>query len=154
MKATAALLPTEEEIKEGVLVRDSKGRVFPMSSKCNEMTPKELSFFQPVKLFAVTQDIEAGDEVYCPNYRSGASYFTAKVKDKGLWVLENGGIEIDMVVAEMLYKPLGEISPNATWVKDGDEIEIAFDVKDISLEISIEEMVKVKVKCSQCNTYH
>lgn len=73
-----------------------------------------------VKLFLCSRDIQVGDKVLDKN---GKEWETAELQkdffDNKKQALESG-----------LYKVIGEISPEATWVKEGDE----FDEEDVQIK--------------------
>lgn len=95
-----------------------------------------------VELFAVTQDgISHGDKVWDDLRKT---YWTCSDKFPC-----NGHI---------YWKVLGTLSPNATWVKDGDEIEIKGLTTDV-IANAIKEKTGIDykgidVKCPTCNTYY
>lgn len=64
--------------------------------------------YQPIKLFLCSRDIQVGDKVI---NQLGEEF-----------VIKDGG---DLVSAKLnkCYKVIGEISPEATWVKEGDEFD-------------------------------
>ena len=89
-----------------------------------------------LRLFAVTQDIEVRDKYW--NHKTGT--------------IQNRTVGTDNESYKDFFKVLGELSSNATWVKEGDEIEIELERKwNYS---KLQQEVVAAVKCSTCNTYH
>jgi hypothetical protein len=65
-----------------------------------------------VKLFLCSRDIQVGDEVHIP-YPSGE----VRIKPTEASIIAIGNV----AAKNNGYKVVGEISPEATWVKEGDE---------------------------------
>lgn len=149
MKAIAKYLPVEGEIREGGLYFNEHGHltVYAGISKPDDKCKK-------VKLFAVTQDgISNGDKVWDQLRKT---YWTCSDK-----ITCNG---------EIYWKILGELSLNATWVKDGEEIEGKLypqfkgdktfvwsgSARNIEAMANMEEVEKMifVVKCPTCNAFH
>lgn len=124
-------------------------------------TPKEGSGFvtelecKKASLFLCSRDIRAGDELYYPDGK-GPEIADDTEKHKA-WVKQYG-----------LFKVIGEISPNAKWVKEGDE----FDYNEVKIWYSCEKMSEcdlnfgdqicsaphqiledVNIKCPCCETF-
>lgn len=104
-------LPVEGEINDGdYWIRN--GIV------SNEIVAHGICDCKRVKLFLCSRDIQVGDECYHTKYLN-----------LGKWALKEGGIQdcVDWhgenVDESHLFKVLGEISPEAIWVKEGDEFE-------------------------------
>lgn len=102
--------------------------------------------YLPAKLFLCSRDINFGDEVFgsdTPNI-------------KFIWD-EWGKKGAELANSLHLYmKVIGEISPEAIWVKDGDE----FDENEIIMyypkkynKTPFDNGI-IKIKCSQCNKFH
>ena len=100
-----------------------------------------------LRLFAVTQDIKVGDETIYSDMQN------VRVKI-------NNQEQLDNFRKGELIKILGELSPQATFVKDGDEIEVQEFHKEVSKEESEFEregyyfITHLKVECPTCNTHH
>jgi len=177
IKATAEYLPVEGEIKYGDLYIHKYAGV----NKWDHANPpsKELGH-RLAKPFAVTQELKVGDEVHHIDESTGiiqdTDYndqpevdvkWTSKPADKN---------RASRTSIEYLHKVLGELSPDATWVKEGEEIEVELFAHD-KLEEDAEAKLPLgkplqihplssyplkerigtiicKVKCSTCNTYH
>lgn len=98
--------------------------------------------FQKVKLFLCSRDIQVGDEVM-----DSTGTLKAKLDIQP---------QPNEIASGKYIKVIGEISPEATWVKEGDEFdedEVQFkliyeqDYEDDSIEIvSEEEWLKAKLK--------
>lgn len=165
MKAIAKLLPVEEidlgikppqhpnmktgNIKFGGMVfYDEKG-------KGKRVKPR--------KMFAVTQDIKVGDEVQTVE---GIKVIVDETKTAKTFYSTDGTKHN----LEVFYKILGEISPQATFVKDGDEIEGRLypqfkgdktfvwsgSARNMEAIVNMEEVEKMifVVKCPTCNSQH
>jgi len=131
----AKYLPYEGNIKEG---EDYWCSVYGYrkGNHASRNVPKGEERFKPVKLFLCSRDIQVGDKVYATAddfYRTYDGYS-------------------DLCTDEI--KIIGEISPQAIWVKEGDEFE-EDEIKRniIAKEFGIEEY-PIKIKCSQCNNFH
>lgn len=116
----AKYLPVEGEIKEGSIVQDSLG-YYCIGSEEGVRVYKEAGK-SPHKLFLCSRDIKVGDKVWTTDYN----------------LLMEGIVESfysekeDMVVLNTLspsvrkttcFKKIGEVSPDAVWVKEGDEFD-------------------------------
>jgi len=108
-KYFAKYLPVEGEIRKGLLVRNNLdgliGECMREPSK-EEIRDKEYSL---VKLFLCSRDIQVGDK--CKFVSEDGRVFNS---------LLEGEDNINFVDR---FKVIGEISPNATWVKEGDEFD-------------------------------
>ena len=83
-----------------------------------------------IKFFLCSRDIEPGDQVYSD--------------------FDNGYLGIAKKKSEGFnFKMIGEISPEATWVKEGDE----FDEGEIKIETGFFETIMIKVKCPCCGDF-
>jgi hypothetical protein len=104
-KYFAKYLPVGGEIKEGNTSLKNGIRFF------HHRVSQSDTFegHQKVKLFLCSRDIQVGDEM-TPIF--GGNTFT--VTEKSL---------IAIITSETSAKVIGEISPGATWVKEGDEFE-------------------------------
>lgn len=167
----AKYLPVEGKIKVGDKVIWPNGYISEAIEDKNGKTvlpfdlatmPKGISFEEykgkqkHAQLFAVTQDIEIGDEVINP---------ITFEKHKFLRKNDRNYIKNDCKTLGC-YKVLGELTLNAIWVKNGDEIEIEeiyFDKNGLFLppinndKKCIEDIIDktiCKVKCPTCKTYH
>lgn len=116
--------------------------------------PVFLDECKKVKLFLCSRDIQVGDEARIP-YPSGEARITPT---------KHTIISIRNVVAKNNgYKVIGEISPNAIWVKEGDEFdeeEIDYFFSGINTSYSLtKESFKtqgsyIRIKCPTCKTFH
>jgi len=168
----AKYLPVEGEIKskEKFMWMDNNS----LDVADIELTPsifknqKELNL-KPVKLFLCSRDVKVGDTVYKePPFNT--EYELKKQFVGMLWVtdldLENPNPTI--VSKEPLkgyYKVIGEISPNAKWVKEGDEFdnkELAlilsdgFNLKFEDIRVWVDDFIRnypIAIKCPCCNTF-
>lgn len=113
----AKYLPVEGEIKEGDTYR-VKGteKILVANKYFKEM---DQSLLEKVKLFLCSRDIQAGDEYYFlpnPIYYSENKQ-TYKRLDQKL-------VEENPLLPRFMYKVIGEISPEATWVREGDKFDL------------------------------
>lgn len=91
-----------------------------------------------------SRDIQAGDKVRALD--------TPHIE----FIWDKGGLEgaVRANSLDLYFKVIGEISPNAIWVKEGDEFE--------ENEVKITNHIKVlpphnfscKIKCPTCKTFH
>jgi hypothetical protein len=103
----AKYLPVKGEIKEGEIcfVDDGQGNTGYLPFKKVYTTQGE-PFPKKVKLFLCSRDIQVGDK--CVGF-TGGEWFDVTVSDPTKLI--------------DTYKVIGEISPEATWVKEGDEFD-------------------------------
>lgn len=155
-------LPVEGEIKEGsvcyfkqfnefgtakMIYNELCFVSFPQENKGSLTSPinRNLDDKRPYKLFLCTKDIQVGDK-----------YFSVSGSDI---------VETERYASKPLegsFKIIREISPEAMWVKEGDE----FDEDDFKLfsldydgnltdnEESFFTQPTLKIKCPTCKTYH
>lgn len=103
----AKYLPVEGEIKEGLPALFTDG-VIAIPLQCNVELAKK-NGAKVVKLFLCSRDVNLGDDVLDSNFNKhyvSDNYMTNKHQWEGNW-----------------FKVIGEISPNAKWVKEGDEFD-------------------------------
>jgi hypothetical protein len=111
------------------------------------LTDAKPLYFGEFKFFALTQEIEVGDEIWVEYHKRIGIL-------KGLGNAINYEFEGDRYSGfkEGIFKVLGELSRNATWVKEGDEIEIR---EEPTLGVNgIYGRLVYEVKCPTCNTFH
>jgi hypothetical protein len=124
MKYFTKHLPVEGEIKEGDHVRrQNSGKV---EGPCTDISLLILDKHdQKVKLFLVSRDIQVGDNTFDldDNYNYG---IVKEIIESEAYFNES---DLDSRYLILLYKVIGEVSPNAVWVKEGME----FEEKDIQL---------------------
>lgn len=122
-------LPVEGEIKEGdraLLGKTTITNIIDKQYLAEIKKNKKMADFKKVKLFLCSRDIQVGDTVRClHNKTTGVvtKIVNQANKKKGEVILDNiihyG--ERWFTVKSQLYKVIGEISPNAIWVKEADE---------------------------------
>jgi len=161
-KYFAKYIPVEGEIKENDLVIniDSDSRPFPYAGEHPQ-------YFKKVELSLCSRDIQVGDE----NVRVGLDGYQPKIT--------KGDIEAIKFFREAApdhpdndyFKVVGKISPEATWVREGDEFwesEIKLEkhliMKDGSVFFSSssekEQSFRCKyadivhIQCPTCKTFH
>lgn len=143
MKYFAKWLPIEGGIKEG-----NKGVLLLRNS-----------IPTPHKLFLCSRDIQAGDKVQF-SICNGAKWkeLLCIEKDEDGVVLEDGEYEIRTTPdrTNQCFKIIGQISTQATWIKEGDE----FEFEDLQFAIyppeheRAYEIGSVHIKCPTCKTFH
>ena len=122
----AKYLPVEDEI--GLTTYDSINGELPGS--------------QPVKLFLCSRDIQVGDEYYTSDFQK---YKTPLEPDEDFFKGNNDR-----------FKVIGEISPNAKWVKEGDEFDenqILTKYKSTKAGLSENYILYAEIKCLCCETF-
>lgn len=112
----AKYLPIEGEIKKGdkfrwIINSEVQGEVH----TCNE-EGKRPEKYQKVKLFLCSKDIQIGDTVHY-TYDHNLKWVVDKVFST-TFISGSGEHPINTI-----YKVIGEISPEAIWVKEGDEFD-------------------------------
>jgi hypothetical protein len=116
----AKYLPVEGEIKDMMI--HPKNHPEPMSVKGLPAPPIAYSKngWIPVKLFLCSRDIQVGDKIFCPDGNNPTKEWNviASVGD----ATASNQVSIHLV-PRGAYKVIGEISPDATWVKEGDKFE-------------------------------
>lgn len=147
----AKLLPVKGEIKKDNWFQRPDGVI---KQAHEDFEP--IKGLTKVKLFLCSRDIpEIGDNIFLEN---SYNYFS-KVIDKV------GGSDRDIILEKMpeqrgkgtldyreMVKVIGEISPDATWIKDGDE----FEESDIDHGGWVDEDLKtilIKIK-GPCGRFH
>ena len=130
MKAIAKYLPVEGEIKDGDTILHHKGGLYTAISNDGVLCidTEEYSgaigpeLYKVVKLFAVTQDIEVGDEIW--DLFKGVKHGIAEKVHEDYIEFKDLSYSMDRTSGGAV-KILGELSPNATWeIKDGEEIRV------------------------------
>jgi hypothetical protein len=116
-------LPIEGEIaKYGEKVIDESGDV--SVYKYSELNTTHGNL-KKTKLFLCSRDIEVGDKVLDEEFCE--------------WIVQDS----DLKALYLLTKVIGEISPEATWVKEGDE----FDEEQIQFRGCLQNLCLIKGPC-------
>jgi hypothetical protein len=137
----AKYLPVEGEIKEGDLhLNKLTGTIEPASKNVAANWSNNFSYndgtrflrddYKKVKLFLCSRDIQVGDKVkfqLVPNKTPWKELEVEEVYgffgiDKTA-ILKDGDFKIHTTPDNFCFKVIGEISPEATWVKEGDEFD-------------------------------
>lgn len=148
----AKYLPVEGEIKVGEIGL-FLGQVEEITGLMKHSAESNDKLIQKVKLFLCSRDIQVGDKVRTT--KDNINFFNDIVtekRDNGYFTDEEDptGSSGLFYYPHQIFKVTGEISPEAVWVKEGDEFdEYQFDYKDATYTNRI-----CKLKCSQCNTFH
>lgn len=109
-------------------------------------TPQN-SWYSKGKLFLCSRDIQVGDEYYNEQFEF-TKYPNKSIADSSTEMVgENGS-----------YKVIGEISPDAVWVKEGDKFD-EDEVKESYIitndkRSSSYNLHWYRIKCPTCRTYH
>ena len=120
-KYFAKYLPVEGEIKDGDYYHWAVTNTIQKFKALSERKPS--SDCTKMKLYLCSRDIQVDDEYYNEEFE-----FT-KYPNKSI-----AGSQTEFVGVNGSYKTIGEISPEAAWVKEGDEFdedEIMYLVKDL-----------------------
>lgn len=123
-------LPVEGEIKEGdkftYSIRFGNINKFPDGITNAHLHQEDGN--KAVKLFLCSRDIAEGDKIYLPKLNE---YHIFKYERPSRIVCESlNGMYPKEFEKQDYFKVIGEISPEATWVKDGDEFDEG-DIKPI-----------------------
>lgn len=169
------LLPIEGEIKEGdKYINPALSGTFVRGKHDNSSTSfsgnDSRSGYKKAKLFLCSRDIQVGDKF---NSANGVGFVCSKIDAKNVYSIGGLNHPQEEVAHSRIYsyKVIGEISPNATWVKEGGEFEeheIKFTVINILgyhepfylsyhswTSPSIEGYRKyISILCPNCKTFH
>lgn len=119
-KYFAKYLPVEGEIREGdTTLLYGEFQTFACDFRAT-VPLEDLKSLRKYKLFLCSRDIQVGDEIFSP--MGNAPHKKWKVIDSVLNMNTTGQIAVDLLTDDM-YKVIGEISPDATFVKEGDEFD-------------------------------
>jgi hypothetical protein len=123
MKYFAKYLSVEGEIKKGDKIQyhgiDGSFRPNIIEVKNEEHARyAEDRLWKKVKLFLCSRDVQVGDKFDQLPYGNGKAYECKEIL--GTFLKDDEGKNR---VAQFCYKVIGEISPDATWVKEGDEFD-------------------------------
>jgi hypothetical protein len=140
MKYFAKYFPIEGEIKEG--------DIGVMLLKNNIPTPH--------KLFLCSRDIHIGDEIWyyglLGDLKQGKFYHLTKgYEGENIVDLTPEGEGTGFDLGSDGFKVIGEISPEATFVKEGEEFEGWGIDLDYSGDFEKPKLIFIKCKC--CNTF-
>jgi hypothetical protein len=150
----AKYLPVEGEIKEGDYFIRSKCNTIMHAGDISITEKANLLKYPKAKLFLCSRDIQVGDRVW--NQDSG--YGEVKEIDiEG----ETLGVKYDLQDYEVeedfkyIVKVIGEISPEAKWVKEGDEFDEGevFNSPAPLWITGIGYQDFIQVKCPCCETF-
>lgn len=125
VKYFAKFRAVNEEMKEGDLVREPNGKVYRLGEFGEDTGFSYLynldgsfydasDMFEKVKLFICTRQFRVGERIWKDLPDGSVNQLVSKFSLKQ--VIKNGW-----------YKVIGEVSPEATWVKEGDK----FDAEDL-----------------------
>jgi hypothetical protein len=132
----AKYLPVEGEIKEGDIVIGMDG-IFEYKGKMNL---PDVQLPKKVKLFLCSRNIQVGDKVL--DIRTNT------------WKEVNNSCGVELYKQkpnDIQFKVIGEISPNAKWVKEGDEFEE--NDWDYSEEEDDKGEKVIKIGCPCCGDF-
>lgn len=151
----AKYLPVEGEIKKGDYVKcngaqgivtDTWGSITVLEKDGEEHNWRS-DIPKLHKLFLCSRDIQDNEEFY---FSPNPIYYSDKKQT--MRKLERKLLAENSVLPKFVYKVIGEISPEAVWVKEGDE----FDIEDVIITQYKKhpELNTVKVECPNCNHFH
>jgi hypothetical protein len=154
----AKYLPVEGEIQVGDYVYDiSIDMVYKMSEKAKPYKLEQMNqlknLYKKVKLFLCNRDIQVGDTVKPYTEREWVDVKVVSIKNDGVEVKGKG--ESGFVNKSSIFSLIGEISPNAKWVKEGDEFDEnqVYQVGNFQGLIDPSEKGTIEVKCPCCETF-
>ncbi len=163
MKNFTKNLPVEGEIKGGMkAMYFGTDHLFKPIAKIVDVVDDvhgstlEDSLWKPVRLFLCSRDIQVGDKITLDGIEF-VTYEEGEIDSSWQNHVDNG------------FKVIGEVSPEAVWVTEGMEfddtqIQDCYESWDSILWVPIKKEWYdsytrkkrhiVKLKCSQCNTFH
>ncbi|MEO6303820.1 MAG: hypothetical protein ABIP51_11680 [Bacteroidia bacterium] len=161
MKYFAKYLPVEGEIKDGGKYWNKQHNEADDVIGEIHVSILKNGNFKPAKLSLCSRNIQIGDE----NLK-GESEISKVHNQEHLDSINLA----NKFVLDSFYKVVGKISPDATWVKEGDEfneediLKFVYDDSGVDQPWCIflnqdwdeidNKFKMIKIKCSQCNTYH
>ena len=171
----AKCLPVEGEIKEGDTYWNPRRKIYQKAEKGDDFDTLNTEYktqgqkaYQKVKLFLCSRDIQVGDRIYSERskqyYRVDGdepdTYHTLNptggwkcdMEEKGKEISSVGRLFTSVAKAES-FKVIGEISPEAIWVKEGDEFNEE-QVQERFVPYPNAYGNFVGVKCPTCNHFH
>lgn len=176
LKYFCKYLPVEGEIKIGGMTQGTAGGFYDVTEVEIMLNEKGLMKYKPFKLFLCSRDIQVGDEVL--STLNNKRYIVEQVKG---FLFRIGSTVYDKDNITHLYKTyfkvIGEISPEAIWVKEGDEFDedelepVLFYSKHPDESIYLDDIKrlehwnklnpiptqyisKIEIKCPTCKQFH
>lgn len=173
-KYFAKFLPEEGEIKRikgGMRAFDEKGILQHIAEDIQlELIPNLNKIYKKASLFLCSRDIQVGDIVnasYNSNCVNGEVVKSLDDMSVPHWQIKlKGDPEFAYWEKGCTYKVVGEISPNATWIKEGDKFtEGDINITEQCPHYGGKHMWKdcscksgfikgVYIKCPTCGTFH
>lgn len=158
----AKYLPIEGEIEVGDYINILEGRIHKLSQ--NEVP---FPFSKKHKLFLCSRDIQVGDKnIQFIHSHGEIEVIEEVISQQQLTFIKN----LSTIPGNKAFKVIGEISPDATWVKEGDEFDekqVMWQARDNDGQIEcyedwgIRKVLRdnygyyvVAIKCSNCKTFH
>lgn len=118
-------LPVEGEIKEGDKTFECNGNLLPHTISKDELLFAIAQGDKKAKLFLCSRDIQVGNKVKVT--KDSIHWFDDVVTDiveKGYFTdSQEGAGSGYFYTSNQIFKVIGEISPEAVWVKEGDEFD-------------------------------
>lgn len=142
MKYFAKLLPYVGEILPGSQVIFKIGGEWSEPCDPDSLLGAPIEEVLPVKLFLCSRDIQVGDKK-CILPDSIYQFECTRIRDGYVSFTRHTFGEYNMMVAEC-FKVIGEVSPDATWVKEGDEFEEEQVAHKYSIENNEDEFILLK----------
>lgn len=148
----AKWLPAEGRIREGDYFESYllKGEYEKADTKDKAEYAKDL---QKVKLFLCSRDIQVGDSYYNTDYNTYRVVKSFGTTSPNIVHFDDSSL---FDYRKDCIKVIGEISPEAVWVKEGDE----FDEEEVSNSLFIRQIIpnrsdlKVNIKCRCCGKFN
>lgn len=173
------LIPVKGKIKKGDLIICSNSPGTNVTHKDWQMAQGH-SCCKKAKLFLCSRDIQVGDKNVYDRFLQKENLTAIKIDPfrivpKYMILRDSNGntYSQENSIRGFLFKAVGEISSDATWIKEGDEFD-EDEVKPVVMVMNyttpfeygkyenfedIKKMYKgavviVKIKCSNCNIFH
>lgn len=164
----AKLLPTKGEIGRGDKYLHPNGCIQQLAKDVSlSLLPEINKKGKLIKLFLCSRDIQVGDKFH-RKYTKGTGYTPEMEcigKDTTNTIFYSQGINDEIYNArDLCFKVIGEISPEATWVKEGDEFDEeewqnvryadGCTYVDYDKNYTGRDGYFVEIKCPTCKKFH
>ena len=139
-----------------ILIKRAIGSgIFPIKRDKIIVIPNELEYLlkdfetsERFKLCLCSKDIRVGDKV---RMETGEELITYYKEGCGDTLYTKGKYELEVFI-DRDFKVIGEISPGATWVKEGMEFS-EDDIQHVFLH-GLDDIGIFEIKCPTCKTFH
>ena len=143
-KYFAKYLPVEGEIKEGDMYITYPD--FKIVRQCEDAS-YSFTKCKKVKLFLCDKDIQVGDKI-----RLFSNLNEEIIVPKSFMLREKGERVIDARISS--FKVIGEVSPKATWVKEGDKFKYPIECTLPMMKDAGAHKAYYYIKCPTCGYFH